>query len=248
MTETTKPLHDQLADLERAAQAAGERMAVAQKRARAAGRSQVAYPARAGMMGDGPSAAGREVFAELADYRQKIYTNRPDAVAPEKRAEWERHLTDRIVSEIRERGLLFSPNADGWSVTLVDPSVVTAYDAAREEADEARSAARRFAKDNADALAADAEEASRGDFVQAIQAGDTEAVAGIIRLTADAQRRREDADAAMTTRDLPRGGADEEAERARARERFDAERDAENQRLIAEHEERERQARRATTP
>jgi hypothetical protein len=204
--ETRKPLHNQLTELEVAAAAAGERAVVALRRAQAAGRGLVAYEAKRSFgAGDGVSEVGRGVFAELAAYRHSIETGRPDAIAPEKRPQWERDMTELIIAEIRERGLVFSPNADGWSVTLVDPTLAPAQRAAQDEADTAAAEVRRFVRDNADALAAEDAAATRSDFAQAIQDSDVESAAGILRLTQDAQRRREEADAAMTTNDLPAG-------------------------------------------
>lgn len=206
MTDPRKPLHNQLTELEVAAAAAGERAIVAMRRAEAAGRGLVAYEARVAVgKGDGTSETGRGVFAELAAYRHSIETSRPDAIAESHRPEWEREMTERVIAEIRERGLVFSPNADGWSVTLVDPTLVPAQQAAQEEADRAAAAVRNFVKENAGALAAEDAAATRGDFAQAIQDADVESAAGILRLTQEAQERREAADAAMTTADLPTG-------------------------------------------
>lgn len=196
------PLRNQLAELDAAADAAGQRAAVAHQRLHGE-RAQVAYPRQAGVVGDGPSETGREVFAELARYRDDIYFNRPAAIDPGKRPEHERDLTARIVSAIQERGLVFSPNGDGWSVTLVDPAKLADAEAADAEAREARAAAHRFANENSAAMAAEGEAATRDDFARAIREDDVESVAGILRLTQDAQRRREEAGAAMTTADLP---------------------------------------------
>lgn len=196
------PLRNQLAGLEAAAEAAGQRAAVAHERLKGE-RAQVAYARQVGMAGDGPSETGREVFAELVSYRDDVHFNRPTAVHPDRRAEFERDLTARIVSAIQERGLVFSPNGDGWSVTLVDPSKLAEAEAADAEAREARAAVHRFVKENAEAMAEESEAATKDDFARAIREDDVESVAGILRLTQDAQRRREEADAAMTTADLP---------------------------------------------
>jgi hypothetical protein len=219
------PLRNQLADLEVASAAAGEQSAVAHERLRG-DRTSAVSARQAGMAGDGPSKVGRDVFAGLNDYAAAIRFNRPDAAPPEGRADAERRLTAEIVSAVQERGLVFSPNGDGWSATLVDPSLLAAADAADAEAREARKAVVDFARGNAAALDEELEAVNQADFAQAISEANTEAVAGIISLTQDAQRRRADADAALTSSDLPtatRSGAAEEAERAAAAERFRAE-------------------------
>jgi hypothetical protein len=195
------PLRNQLAELEAAAEAAGQRSAVAHERLNGE-RTQVAYPRQSGVMGDGPSETGREVFAELVRYRDDIHFNRPTAIDAGKRREYERDLTARIVAAIAERGLVFSPNGDGWSVTLVDPSKLADAEAANAEAREARAAAQRFAQENAAAMAAESEAATKEDFARAISEGDVKSVRGILSLTDEAKERR-DAAAAMTTADLP---------------------------------------------
>jgi hypothetical protein len=200
------PVTNGLIDLRVESAAAGERYAVALRTLRAAGRGRVAYEAKVGFgKGDGLSEVGRGVFAELAAYRHSIETSRPDAIAESKRPQWERNMTEDIIAQIRERGLVFSPNADGWSVTLIDPTVEAAYDAARLESESADARLRAYEKDNADAMAAEVEAVTKGDFAQALQDGDVESVAGILRLTQEAQARREAADAALTTNDLPTG-------------------------------------------
>jgi hypothetical protein len=195
------PLRNQLAELEAAAEAADQRAAVAGERLKGE-RSQVAYARQAGMVGDGPSETGREVFAELVRYRDNVHFNRPTAIDPSKRGEYERDLTARIVAAIEERGLVFSPNGDGWSVTLVDPSKLADSQAADAAAREARSAVQRFQKENAAAMAAESEAATKEDFTRAISEGDVKSVRGILSLTDEARERR-DAAAAMTTADLP---------------------------------------------
>jgi hypothetical protein len=196
------PLRNQLAELEAAAEAAGQRSAVAHECLKGE-RTQVAYPRQSGVMGDGPSETGREVFAELVRYRDDVHFNRPTAIDPGKRREYERDLTARIFAAIQERGLVFSPNGDGWSATLVDPSKLADAEAADAESREARAAVQRFTQENAAALAAESEAATKDDFARAIREDDVESVAGILRLTQDAQRRREAAGAALTTADLP---------------------------------------------
>jgi hypothetical protein len=196
------PLRNQLAELEAAAEAADQRAAVAGERLKGE-RSQVAYTRQAGMVGDGPSETGREVFAELVRYRDNVHFNRPTAIDPSKRGEYERDLTARIVAAIEERGLVFSPNGDGWSVTLVDPSKLADAEAANAEAREARAAAHRFANENAAVMAEESEAATREDFARAISEGDVKSVRGILSLTDEARERRESAAAAMTTADLP---------------------------------------------
>jgi hypothetical protein len=195
------PLRNQLADLEAAAEAADQRAAVANERLKGE-RTQVAYSRQSGMAGDDPSETGREVFAELVRYRDDVHFNRPRAIDPGKRAEWERDLTARIVAAIEERGLVFSPNGDGWSATLVDPSKLADAEAANAEARDARAAVHRFANENAAAMAAESEAATKEDFTRAISEGDVESVRGILSLTNEARERR-DAAAAMTTADLP---------------------------------------------
>jgi hypothetical protein len=196
------PLRNQLAELEAAAEAAGQRAAVAGERLKGE-RAQVAYARQVGMVGDGPSETGREVFAELVHYRDDVHFNRPTAVHPDRRAEFERDLTARIVAAIEERGLVFSPNGDAWSVTLVDPSKLADSQAADAEAREARAAVNRFKTENAAAMAAESEAATKDDFARAIREGDVQSVRGILSLTDEARGRRESAAAAMTTDDLP---------------------------------------------
>jgi hypothetical protein len=195
------PLRNQLAELEAAAEAADQRAAVAGERLKGE-RSQVAYARQVGMVGDGPSETGREVFAELVRYRDDVHFNRPTAIDPGKRDEYERDLSARIVAAIEERGLVFSPNGDGWSVTLVDPSKLADSQAADAEAREARAAVRRFQTENAEAMAEESEAATKEDFARAISEGDVKSVRGILSLTDEARDRRDGA-AAMTTADLP---------------------------------------------
>jgi hypothetical protein len=195
------PMRNHLAELRAAAEAAGEREIVARRRL--AGERAAVAVEDGGTGGDAPSGVGREVFADLAAYRSDIEFRRPAAVEEGKRGLWERELTERIIAEVRERGLVFSPNSDGWSVTLVDPSLRAGVDAALAERMEAHGAAERFERENHAELIAEADAAQTADFKAAITAGDTEAVAGFITLTQEAQRRRDAADAAMTTNDLP---------------------------------------------
>lgn len=195
------PLRNQLAELEAAAEAAGQRAAVASERLKGE-RAQVAYTRQSGVMGDGPSETGREVFADLVRYRDDVHFNRPTAIDPGKRGEYERDLTARIVAAIEERGLVFSPNGDGWSVTLVDPSKLADSQAADAEAREARAVVGRFQTENAEAMAEESEAATKEVFARAISEGDVKSVRGILSLTDEARERRDGA-AAMTTADLP---------------------------------------------
>ncbi len=196
------PLRNQLAELEAAAEAAEQRGALANERLKGE-RTQVAYQRQAGVLGDGPSETGREVFAELVRYRDDVHFNRPTAIEPGKRGAYERDLTARIVAAIEERGLVFSPNGDGWSVTLVDPSKLADAEAANAESREARAAVQRFTQENAAAMAEESEAATREDFARAITEADVKSVRGILSLTDEARERRESAAAAMTTADLP---------------------------------------------
>ena len=194
------PLRNQLAELQAAEEAAGNREVVARGRLK---NQRDAVASESAVYGEAPSDVGREVFAELVKYRDDITYRRPEAVEEPKRDLDERDMTERVLAAIRERGLVFSPNGDNWSVTLVDPSLAADLAAADAETREATAAARRFERENRDALIAEADAVQKADFLAAITAGDTEAVAGHITLTQDAQRRRAEADAAMTTRDLP---------------------------------------------
>jgi len=180
------PLRNELEDLRVAAEAAGQRAAVARQKTQSEAFRE----------------AEDEVLAELKKFRDDGQYKLRTPGAPDEEDAAMRAISDRIAATVKERGLIFAPTF-GRGLVIVDPSIDREAREADAEFRAARRAAKSFETENAAALAAEAEAAQRSDFARAIREDDVESVAGILRLTQDAQRRREEAGAAMTTSDLP---------------------------------------------
>lgn len=180
------PLRNKLEDLRVAAEAAGQRAAVARQKTQSEAFRE----------------AEDEVLAELKKFRDDGQYKLRTPGTPDEEDAAMRAISDRIAATVRERGLIFAPTF-GRGLVIVDPSIDREAREADAEFQAARRAAKSFETENAAALAAEAEAAQRSDFARAIREDDVESVAGILRLTQDAQRRREEAGAAMTTGDLP---------------------------------------------
>jgi hypothetical protein len=191
VTETTSQtsLNDERARLEREAQAATGAESIALLRQKSP---------------DANEAAEREVLAELHALRDQISFKQPGVPAEgQEREAAMAAITERIIAAVQERGFVFAPTfGQIRGLMLADPSIDREAREATQRAAAARVALREFTVANADAMADEDRLTSEVEFKRAIRDGDVEASAGILRLTMEAQKRREDA-AAMTLSDLP---------------------------------------------
>lgn len=188
MRHDDTPLRNQLLDLEVADQAAGQRAAVARQR----------------QQGEAYRRAEDEVLAELRSFRDDAEFKRRERGAPAEEATRQREITERIAAAVLDRGLALAPTfGQIRGVMIVDPSIDAAAEAADAEARAASRAVKDFIRDNAAAMEEEGRRANDAEFRAAIDAGDVEAVRGVLGLTDEAKERRASAGAALTTADLP---------------------------------------------
>lgn len=180
------PLRNELEDLRVAAEAAGQRAAVARQKTQSEAFRE----------------AEDEVLAELKKFRDDGQYKLRTPGTPDEEDAAMRAISDRIAATVKERGLIFAPTF-GRGLVIVDPSIDRKAREADAKFQAARQAVKSFETENAAALAAETEAAQRSDFARAISEGDVKSVRGILSLTDEARERRESAAAAMTTSDLP---------------------------------------------
>jgi len=166
MRHDDTPLRNRLYDLEAKEQAADERYQVAKRR----------------QQGDAYWKPAREVTAALRAHRDLIEYHKPGATPVEDRPARERELTEAILDEVRDRGFLFSLFENSATLQITDPSIDAAAAAAEAEARAATRAVKDFVRENAAAMEEESRRANDAEFKAAIDAGDTEAVRGILGL------------------------------------------------------------------
>jgi hypothetical protein len=182
MRHDDTPLRNQLLDLEVEEQAAGERYQVAKRR----------------QSGDAYRRAEDEVLAEIRAFRDDCDYKRREREAPPKERATMREITERIAGAVLDRGLAFAPTfGEIRGVMIVDPSIDAHAEVAEYEAREATRAVKDFIRENATAMEEESRRANDAEFKAAIDAGDTEAVRGILGLKDKTES------GAMTTADLP---------------------------------------------
>lgn len=154
MTAPPAPLHERLEKLDAALAEAKSRRSRAGDARRARKRWQL----------------GVEVTTQLREYVDAVFYGKREA-DPEEHA----RLQKELVSQVEERGLLFTTNKTGL-IRLLDPAVEAeeaeanaAFVAAREE----RAA---FVEENAEGLAAERRQVESEGFKEALSRGDVDAI------------------------------------------------------------------------